>query len=95
MDPRMNFYNSQNEPVPTPAVRSRPNGDLYINLMSFERDGSSVTLSAIVEPLVGFIWAGGFVIAFGALVGLMKPRKRAPRRVTESGAEIETEPVPV
>jgi cytochrome c-type biogenesis protein CcmF len=95
MDPRMNFYNSQNDPVPTPSVRSRPSGDLYINLMSFERDGSSVTLSAIIEPLVGFIWAGGFVIAFGALVGLMKPRKRAPRRVTESGAEIETEPVAV
>ena len=90
MDPRMNFYNSQNEPVPTPSVRERPGGDLYINLMSFEQDGSNVTLSVIVEPLVGFIWAGGFVIAIGALIGLMKPRKRTPRRVTPSEPEPET-----
>jgi cytochrome c-type biogenesis protein CcmF len=90
MDPRMNFYSSRgNEPVPTPDVRERPGGDLYVNLMAFQRDGSNITLSVIIEPLVGFIWLGGFIVAFGALVGLMKPRKRA---VTQR-FEPETEPV--
>jgi cytochrome c-type biogenesis protein CcmF len=78
MDPRMNFYSARgNEPVPTPSVRERPGGDLYISLQSFQRDGSSVTLGVIIEPLVGFIWLGGFIVAFGALVSLLKPRKRA------------------
>jgi cytochrome c-type biogenesis protein CcmF len=91
MDPRMNFYRTTNDPVPTPSVRSRPGGDLYVNLMAFERDGSSATLSVIVEPLVGWIWLGGFVVAFGALLGLLKPRQRVARRV----AAEESEPVAV
>jgi cytochrome c biogenesis factor len=32
MEPRMNFYPTSDQPVPTPSVRSRPAGDLYINL---------------------------------------------------------------
>jgi cytochrome c-type biogenesis protein CcmF len=81
MDPRMNFYGGRDEPVPTPSVRSRPDGDLYVNLMSFERDGSSVTLTVLTEPLVGWIWLGGFIVAFGALIGLLKPRQRVPQRL--------------
>ncbi|HEX6559310.1 MAG TPA: cytochrome c-type biogenesis CcmF C-terminal domain-containing protein, partial [Longimicrobiales bacterium] len=80
MDPRMNFYGSRSEPVPTPSVRTRPNADLYLNLMSFERDGTSVTLTVFVEPLVGWIWIGGIVVALGAFIGLMKPRQRTVRR---------------
>lgn len=88
MDPRMNFYGGRDEPVPTPSVRSRPQGDLYVNLMAFERDGSSVTLTVLIEPLVGWIWLGGFIVAFGALVGLVRPRQRAvPRLQAESPAE--------
>jgi len=87
MAPRMNFYGSQSEPVPTPSVRTRPNADLYVTLMAFERDGSNVTLNVFVEPLVGWIWVGGIVVALGALVGLMKPRQRIARRVSASEGE--------
>jgi cytochrome c-type biogenesis protein CcmF len=89
MDPRMNFYGGRDEPVPTPSVRSRPMGDLYVNLMAFERDGSSVTLTVLSEPLVGWIWLGGFIVAFGALIGLLKPRQRATARLeVEPPAEV-------
>jgi cytochrome c-type biogenesis protein NrfE len=81
LDPRTNFYTARNEPVPTPSVRERFLGDLYANLMSFERDGSSATFIVYYQPLVGWIWAGGFIIAFGALIGLMRPRKRPARVV--------------
>ena len=77
MDPRMNFYRTQNEPVPTPSVRSRPAGDLYVNLMAFERDGSSATLRAIVEPLVPWIWTGGGIIVLGALIAVWPARRRS------------------
>ena len=79
MFPRLNFYTSRGEPVPTPAVRTRPDNDLYLNLLAFnEQDGSTATLSVIVEPLVGWIWFGGFVVAIGALVGIWPRRKPAP-----------------
>ena len=88
LDPRINFYRARNEPVPTPSVRSRPHGDLYVTLMSFERDGSSATITALVEPLVGWIWVGGFVVAIGAAIGLLRPRRRDARKFAE---EVETE----
>ena len=81
LDPRTNFYRVRNEPVPTPSVRERPTHDLYANMMSFERDGSSGTFIVYYQPLVGWIWIGGFVVALGALVGLMRPRKRPARVV--------------
>jgi len=83
LTPRMNFYRTQDQPVPTPAVRSRPWGDLYLNLMAFEPNGSSATIRAITEPLVPWIWIGGGIICLGALVALSGPaRKRAPVRET-------------
>jgi cytochrome c-type biogenesis protein CcmF len=87
LDPRTNFYRARNEPVPTPAVRERFLGDLYATMMAFEANGSNATFIVYYQPLVGWIWAGGFIVAFGALVGLMKPRKRVGRVVTPREAE--------
>lgn len=83
LTPRMNFYRTQDQPVPTPAVRSRPWGDLYLNLMAFEQDGSSATIRAITEPLVPWIWLGGLIVCLGAAVAGSGPaRKRAAVRET-------------
>ncbi len=76
LDPRMNFYKSQDQPVPTPAVRSRPAGDVYINLMAYTPDGQSATLRVIVEPFVPWIWIGGLVVALGAVVSAWPARRR-------------------
>ena len=88
MDPRMNLYPTQEQPVPTPAVRSRPSGDLYINLMAFANDGSNATLRVIVEPLVPWIWLGGGIICLGALISLWPTARRR-------AYAIQTEPEPV
>ncbi len=81
MEPRLNFYGGRSEPITTPAVRSRPDNDLYINLLAFERDGSSATVHVIVEPLVYWMWLGGLIVAFGGLVGIVPlPRRRPERR---------------
>ncbi|MCC6318469.1 MAG: heme lyase CcmF/NrfE family subunit [Gemmatimonadaceae bacterium] len=78
MDPRMNFYPTSQQPIPTPAVRSRAWGDVYVNLMSFKQDGSNATLRVIVEPLVPWIWAGGMIICLGALIAMVPAPRRAP-----------------
>jgi cytochrome c-type biogenesis protein CcmF len=77
LDPRMNFYPTSDQPVPTPAVRSRPWGDIYVNLQAFERDGSNATLRVIVEPLVPWIWLGGGIMCLGALVSMIPMRRRS------------------
>jgi cytochrome c biogenesis factor len=72
------------QPVATPAVRTRAREDLYITLMAFEESGSSITIRTLVEPLVGWIWVGAAVIGIGALIALQYRTRRAgdasPRR---------------
>lgn len=85
VQPRMNYYKTSDQPVVTPAVRSRGDADLYVNLMSFERDGSSATLRVLVQPLVSWIWFGGMVVALGAIVSLWPAARRTPRRSPPGG----------
>jgi cytochrome c-type biogenesis protein CcmF len=95
MDPRLNYYGGRNEPITTPAVRSRAHNDLYVTLIAFEENGANVTLTVIVEPLVVWIWIGGIIMGLGALIGLI-PMRRArvrPRRTPAVGAAAEP-PVP-
>ena len=86
--PRQNFYATQEQPVPTPSVRTTPASDVYANLMAFKSDGSDATLRVLIEPLVVWIWIGGGIVCLGALISLW-PRRREiaavvhPVRVTE------------
>ena len=84
--PRMNYYRVSDQPVPTPDVRSGLRGDLYVNLMAFDPQGANATVKVIVEPLVPWIWFGGFVMVCGAVIGLFHRGRRSavPERVAES-----------
>jgi cytochrome c-type biogenesis protein CcmF len=78
MNPRLNYYRARgSEPITTPSVRSRAHNDLYLTLLAFERDGSSATVTVIVEPLVVWIWIGSIIIAMGAFFSVW-PRRRRP-----------------
>jgi cytochrome c-type biogenesis protein CcmF len=76
LQPRLNYYNGRQEPITTPAVRSRPDEDLYVNLLAFDRGGAHATLSIIVEPMVFWIWAGGMILALGAFISAWPKRRR-------------------
>jgi cytochrome c-type biogenesis protein CcmF len=76
IEPRMNYYPTQQQPVPTPEVRSMLSGDLYLNLMAFKQDGSNVTVKVIWEPLVPWIWIGGMVVCLGAIIAAWPTRGR-------------------
>jgi hypothetical protein len=84
LTPRLNYYAMAEEPIPTPSVREA-NIDLYLNLMAFERDGSSATVNFFLEPLVIWIWIGSVIMATGAGIALWPDRRRnapkAPVRV--------------
>jgi cytochrome c-type biogenesis protein CcmF len=76
LSPRMNFYPTSDQPIPTPDVRSTPLGDTYMNLMSFSNNGSTATIKVINEPLVPWIWMGGGIIVIGALAAGWPARSR-------------------
>jgi cytochrome c-type biogenesis protein CcmF len=82
MSPQLNYYQSSQQPMTTPAVRSTPAGDLYLTLMAFDRQGESATVRAILNPAVPWLWVGGILVGLGAIVSI---RARRKHRLTTGG----------
>ena len=97
LNPRLNYYRMSDSPITTPAVRMRLHEDLYLNLMAFEQSGESITIRALIEPMVAWIWIGGMIIGIGAGIALLYRSRRAddtaPRQ-TERAAPRRKEEVP-
>lgn len=82
--PALNFYPTQREPIGTPQVRTFGSTDLYLSLLSFEKDGTRVAVKAYLIPMVPWIWWSLPLIALGSLVSLW-PRRRT-KAVAPAGA---------
>ena len=91
LEPTQHFYQSSDEPVPTPSVHSTPARDVYVNLMAFQENGSSATLRVLVEPMVIWIWLGGLIVCVGAGIALWPRRRRAAQPAAAQAAPIETQ----
>jgi cytochrome c-type biogenesis protein CcmF len=87
LNPRLNYYPTQMEPIGTPAVRESIREDLYLVLMQYSADGQQATIKAIASPMVGWIWLGGGIVALGALFALWRTRGEAARRASHSEGE--------
>lgn len=91
MEPRLNFYPSQREPVGTPHVVTLGSRDLYLSLLSVEPQGGRITLKVYLIPLVAWLWRSLPLLVLGSMLSLW-PRKsalarsggRAPRRENEA-----------
>jgi cytochrome c-type biogenesis protein CcmF len=75
MAPRMNQYESQREPIGTPAVRTFLTEDLYLSVMNID-PGGNLGLLAMINPMVGWIWIATGVMALGGVIALL-PRRTA------------------
>jgi cytochrome c-type biogenesis protein CcmF len=80
LQPRLNYYPTSQNPIGTPAVRTRLLHDLYVTLRAYERDGSTATVEALVNPLIAWIWIGGAIMAVGALLVLRSRRSEVRSR---------------
>ena len=83
LTPRMNQYESQREPVGTPAVRTSLFEDLYLSVMNIDPGKGTLGLLAMVNPMVAWIWGSVVVMALGGLAALLPGRRTAaaPARV--------------
>jgi cytochrome c-type biogenesis protein CcmF len=82
--PAVEQFALSNDAIPSPAVRSTPTKDVYLTLASVPSAGKGPTaIGVIVEPLVLWLWVGGFVIVIGALLSLW-PSSRDRRAVLDA-----------
>lgn len=71
--PEKRFYKSQAQPTTEVDIHSGYFEDVYLILAGWEGDGS-ITLIAIINPLLGWVWIGTGVLLFGAII-VFTPRK--------------------
>jgi cytochrome c-type biogenesis protein CcmF len=76
--PEKRFYKKPEQPATEVAFRSTMRDDLYVILGSLD-DAGNVTFQAYVNPLVMWMWIGGFVLVLGTLV-CVTPTPGARRR---------------
>ena len=86
LSPRMNQYESQREPIGTPAVRSFIFEDLYLSILNVDPAGGRLGLHVFVNPMVGWIWIATAVMALGGLLALLPARRRQAAPAMQSVA---------
>lgn len=86
LEPKLNFYERQREPIGTPDVRSGFGSDLYLSLLSYKPDGSRVGIRAFRIPMVAWLWWAIPLMALGSVVSLWPKVRSRKRLVEQAGA---------
>ena len=74
--PRQDFYMESQQPMTIPGLHSTWETDVYVLLVSWEPiTGGSATFKMYVNPLVSWVWLGGFVFIVGTLVAAWPNRE--------------------
>ncbi len=67
--PRRDYYYESQQPMTIPGVRSTMEDDLYVLLVDWQPISSQgATFKVYHNPLVNWLWLGGFVFILGTLV---------------------------
>jgi cytochrome c-type biogenesis protein CcmF len=69
LNPRQDYFTVQQQPVTVAGVYSTAEEDVYVILVGWESisNGSS-TFKIYLNPLINWVWIGGFMLAFGVLL---------------------------
>ena len=80
MSPVANYFGNDQGGITTPAVFSRPGGDLYLTLLRVDPTG--IRLQADTSPLIWLLWVGGLVTAGGGFWSVTTRRAASKTRET-------------
>lgn len=92
--PRLNRYRQSGQTVVTPSVRTGLTNDVMLSIVRAPgQEDPTLGLRVMVQPMVVWLWIGGFVMAFGTLLAVFPGRRRNPLDPVSAPAPIEsTEP---
>ena len=84
MRPEKRAYVTHEQPSTEVALLSTWRDDLYVVLAGYDEKSAAATFSLYVNPLVRWLWIGGWVMALGTVLAMVplsrgaKPAKREP-----------------
>lgn len=90
--PRQDFYMEAQQAMTIPGLHSTMDGDVYVLLASWDTDtGQNATFKVYINPLVNWVWLGGFVFILGTLIAAWPEREHEPARVAARGRRLPAE----
>jgi len=88
LSPDRRFFKASEQPTSHVAIRSAFSEDLYTVLAGQDPGSGKAIVEVFVNPLVRWVWLGGFVMFFGTLLALVP--SRAERQMAEIRQAQET-----
>jgi cytochrome c-type biogenesis protein CcmF len=91
--PRRDYYYESQQPMTIPGVRSTIQDDFYVLLVDWQPISTQgATFKLYHNPLINWLWFGGFVFIFGTMVAAWPEREAEPaasrqRREARSAAK--------
>ncbi len=79
--PRQDFYPDSQQNMTIPGVRSTIEDDVYVLLVGWEPVSSQgATFKVFDNPLINWLWFGGFVFIFGTLIAAWPDKDPEPAK---------------
>ncbi|NIM19149.1 MAG: heme lyase CcmF/NrfE family subunit [Candidatus Latescibacteria bacterium] len=96
LHPEKRYYFASEQATSEVAIKSTLKEDLYVVFSGMDENGGPAVIQAYVNPLVVWIWIGGFTLAFGTLLTVLPDarevrfnrRKRELERMLEASEKI-------
>jgi cytochrome c-type biogenesis protein CcmF len=74
--PRSEFYVRTEQPMTIPDARSTITEDFYVLLINWEPTSvDSATFRIYLNPLINWVWAGGFIFVLGTMIAAWPDRR--------------------
>jgi cytochrome c-type biogenesis protein CcmF len=87
--PRRDYYYAAQQPMTIPGVRSTLEDDVYVLLVDWKPISSQgATFKIFVNPLVNWLWIGGFIFILGTMVAAWPDREKEVERVRAESTEV-------
>ena len=76
--PAIAVYDFAGRLISIPSVRSTFTDDVALSITELSDDGQTIFLRVTIQPLIVWLWIGGFVMAAGTLLAIVPGSRRPP-----------------
>jgi cytochrome c-type biogenesis protein CcmF len=87
--PRRDYFYESQQPMTIPGVRSSWEDDFYVLLVDWQEISTqAATFKIYHNPLVNWVWVGGFVFIFGTLIAAWPEREEPLAKIAVSRQRV-------
>jgi cytochrome c-type biogenesis protein CcmF len=89
LHPRRDYFYESQQPMTIPGVRSSWEDDLYVLLVDWQEISTqAATFKIYRNPLVNWVWFGGFIFIFGTLIAAWPEREETLAQMVVSTQRV-------